>query len=122
MDSYVTFANRLNSTLPANIDITKNVYTETFDWRDSLGECIFIGTLSDSISGDILSEDADAVNLIEAKPNVIVVAPSEGDYTRPVDALDFITDVSAANPYLVKVMPGVYDILIIKNEISKASP
>jgi hypothetical protein len=42
--------------------------------------------------------------------NVIIVAPSGGDYTSPVDAMNSITDASATNPYLVKIMPGVYDI------------
>lgn len=42
--------------------------------------------------------------------NVVVVAPSGGDFTSPVDALNAITNASATNPYLVKIMPGVYDI------------
>jgi len=40
--------------------------------------------------------------------NVIIVAPSGGDFTSPVNAMNAITDASASNPYLVKIMPGVY--------------
>ncbi|MBI4690447.1 MAG: hypothetical protein HY754_09315 [Nitrospirae bacterium] len=42
--------------------------------------------------------------------NVIVVAPSGGDFTSPVDAMNAITDASASNPYLVKIMPGSFNI------------
>jgi hypothetical protein len=41
---------------------------------------------------------------------VVVVAKSGGDSTNPASAVAAITDASAAKPYLVKVMPGVYDI------------
>ncbi len=42
--------------------------------------------------------------------NVIIVAPSGGDFTSPRDAVNAITDATSTNPYLVKIMPGIYDI------------
>jgi hypothetical protein len=41
---------------------------------------------------------------------VIVVAPSGGDFTSPVAAMNSIVDASESKTYLVKIMPGVYDI------------
>jgi hypothetical protein len=41
---------------------------------------------------------------------VVVVAKSGGDSTNPASAVAAITDASATKPYLVKVMPGVYNI------------
>jgi len=42
--------------------------------------------------------------------NVVVVAKSGGDYVDPIQAVSSITTASAANPWLVKIMPGVYDL------------
>ncbi len=42
--------------------------------------------------------------------NVIVVAKSDGDFTDPVSAMNSISDASEANPYLIKIMPGTYDL------------
>jgi len=42
--------------------------------------------------------------------NVVIVAPAGGDFASPVDAVNSIVDASETNPYLVKIMPGVYEI------------
>jgi hypothetical protein len=42
--------------------------------------------------------------------NVVVVAKSGGDFDSLEAAMASITDASASNPYLVRIMPGVYTI------------
>jgi hypothetical protein len=50
-------------------------------------------------------------NLYQKKyATVIVVAKSGGDFADPLAALNSIADASAAKPYLVKIMPGVYEV------------
>ncbi|MFZ4855763.1 MAG: hypothetical protein ACOYL3_05145 [Desulfuromonadaceae bacterium] len=41
---------------------------------------------------------------------VVVVAKSGGDSNNPANAVAAISDASATKPYLVRIMPGVYDI------------
>lgn len=41
---------------------------------------------------------------------IIVAADGSGDFTNPVDAMESIADAAADNTYLMKIMPGTYDI------------
>lgn len=52
--------------------------------------------------------------------NVVTVAQNGGDYSSVAAALNAITDASASNPYLVRVMPGVYtetDLVTVKSYV-----
>jgi hypothetical protein len=42
--------------------------------------------------------------------NVIVVSKSGGDFSDPITAINAITNASSANPYLLKILPGIYDL------------
>jgi hypothetical protein len=43
--------------------------------------------------------------------NVLIVAlDGSGDFTNPADAITSIIDAAADNTYLVKIMPGIYDV------------
>lgn len=66
-----------------------------------------IGTTGSSVAAGNHTHDT---AYAKKAANVVVVAKSGGDYTSPVTALAAITSASATNPYLVKVMPGVYDL------------
>lgn len=47
-----------------------------------------------------------------AKPAKVIVVDlgGAGNFTSPVAAMQSITDASGTNPYVVKVMPGVYEV------------
>lgn len=55
-------------------------------------------------------------------PNPVIVAKDGGHFTDLIAAMDSILDASVANPYLVKIMPGVYDLgetpLYVKDYVS----
>jgi len=57
-----------------------------------------------------LAANAVTADKVAFYSRVIVVAPSGGDFTSPVAAMNAITDASESKAYLVKLMPGVYDI------------
>jgi len=69
------------------------------------------GAVTDTkLSGTISASKIEDGVFQKKYANVVVVAKSGGDYTSPVSALSAITDASSSNPYLVKVMPGLYDL------------
>ncbi|MGV7235530.1 MAG: hypothetical protein ACQ9ET_04655, partial [Nitrosomonadaceae bacterium] len=59
-----------------------------------------------------LTSHSFAAKPVEPPPNTyqIIVAKEGGDFTDPIAAMDSITDASAATPYLIKILPGVYDL------------
>lgn len=59
----------------------------------------------------VLSEIQASGTLARRTRNVLVVAKDgSGDFTNPDEAIRSIADASPENPYLVKIMPGVYDV------------
>lgn len=60
------------------------------------------------VISDVQELEARLASKASRYANVVVVATAGGDYPNPVDALGSINDASAANPYLVKIMPGQY--------------
>lgn len=62
-------------------------------------------------AGTVAAGDHTHEGLAAKRPaNVLIVAPDGGDFTSPLDAIAAITDASADKPYLVKIMPGAYDL------------
>lgn len=58
-----------------------------------------------------LASKADLATVYQRFDTVVVVSPDgRGDFTDPVAAMAAITDASAAKPYLVKLLPGVYTV------------
>lgn len=64
------------------------------------------------IATGTITQDKLAFTLPSGSPyaNVVVVAQSGGDFTDPIAAVNSITGASAANRYLVKIMPGLYSL------------
>ena len=75
------------------------------------GSGIKTGHIQDSaVTTSKIADGAITPGKIGFYSNVIIVATSGGDYASPVEAMNSITDASESNPYLVKIMPGVYNI------------
>lgn len=64
---------------------------------------------NDKISGPISANKIDMSGFQSKLSNVIIVAKSGGDFTSVRSAVNSITDSSESNPYVIKIMPGIYD-------------
>lgn len=69
------------------------------------------GAVTDvKIAGPISASKVQPGYFMKKYAFVVVVAKSGGDFADPVTAMASISDASASRPYLVKIMPGVYDL------------
>jgi hypothetical protein len=66
--------------------------------------------LNGAVTASKLANNAVTAAKVGFYGKVVIVAPEGGDFTSPVAAMESITDAGDTNPYLVKIMPGVYDI------------
>ena len=100
-------ADKLGTNAVTNIKLYPGAVT-----ADKLGNYSVTNTklYPGAVTADKLGDDAVTPGKISYNRNVIIVAPTGGDFTSPVAALASITDASESNPYLVKLMPGLYNI------------
>jgi len=85
-----------------------------------------VGTISatklpvGTTAGTVAAGDHNHESLYQKKyARVIVVAYSGGDFTDPVAAINSITDAAEANQYLIKIMPGSYNLENISLEMKE---
>lgn len=99
--------------LPAQV-LAVQFYISTDDILQNAvtGNIIAAGAVTnDKIQVGTITKDRLAFTVDSAKyGNLVIVAKSGGDFTSPIDAINSVTTASAANPFVVKVMPGVYDL------------
>ena len=99
--------------LPAQV-LAVQFYISTDDILQNAvtGNIIAAGAVTnDKIQVGTITKDRLAFTVDSAKyANLVIVAKSGGDFTSPIDAINSVTTASAANPFVVKVMPGVYDL------------
>lgn len=96
----------VNGTI-ANVDLANGAVTDAKISGKIASTKLPIGITSTSVAAGNHNHD----EIYQKKySNVIVVAKGGGDFTDPVAAISSITNSSATNPYLVKIMPGIYSI------------